>query len=315
MRKRFVFLWTVGTILAVLIFPGLAAAPAYAQASVFPDVISLPDGWLPEGIAIGTGYTFYAGSRANGAIYRGDLRTGQGEVFIAGADGRSATGLKYDAACDLLVVSGAATGQAYIYNASTGDLLRTFQFSNAPSFINDVVLTVDAAYFTNSSQPELYRVDLSDCQNLPSGFDVIPLTGDWQEVAGFNANGLVADRTGSTLIVVNSTTGNLYRVDPVTGSATVIDLGGPGVVSAGDGMVLRGQTLYVVRNQFNEVVVIHLNADWSAGTVIKTLTSPNLDIPATIGVFGSALYAVNGRFTTPPTPTTPYQVVRVDLNQ
>jgi sugar lactone lactonase YvrE len=311
MSKQFRIRWTIVALVAVLMFSSVTAA----QAAVFPDVIPLPNGWLPEGIAIGTGYTFYAGSRVDGAIYRGDLQTGQGDVFIAGQAGRVAVGLKYDQSCNLLVVAGGQTGQGYIYDGTTGETLRVYQFSTAPSFINDVVLTNDAAYFTNSSQAELYRVDLSDCGSLPSGFDVIPLTGDWQQVAGFNANGIVADRTGKTLIVVNSTTGNLYRVDTATGVATVIDLGGQGVVTAGDGLALRGQTLYVVRNQFNEIVVIHLNADWSAGEVVGTLTNPNFDTPTTIGFFGSALYAVDARFNTPPTPDTPYQIVRVDINQ
>jgi sugar lactone lactonase YvrE len=299
-------------LLAGLLFP--AASAVRADTETFPEVIALPDGWLPEGIAIGTGHTFYAGSRANGAVYRGDLRTGEGEVFVAGTTGRVAVGLKYDQRCDILLVSGGGTGQAYIYDGSTAETLRIYQFSTLPSFINDVVVTSDAAYFTNSQQAVLYRVDLSDCANLPTGFDTIPLSGDWQQVAGFNANGIVADQAGKTLIVVNSTTGILYRVDALTGVATAIDLGGQSV-SAGDGLALRGQTLYVVRNRLNEVVVIRLNADWSAGEVVGTLTSPYFDVPTTVGIFGDQLYAVNARFTTPPTPTTPYSVVRVELTQ
>jgi sugar lactone lactonase YvrE len=291
------------------VFPGSTAA----QAPAFPEVIALPDGWLPEGIAVGSGHTFYAGSRANGAVYRGNLRTGEGEIFVTGQTGRVAVGLKYDQRCNILLVSGGATGQAYIYDGSSGALLREYQFSTAPSFINDVVVAKDTAYFTNSQQAELYRVDLSNCGDLPTSFDVITLSGEWQQVAGFNANGLVANQNGKTLIVVNSTTGNLYRVDPVTGYATIVDLGGQSV-STGDGLALRGKTLYVVRNRLNEIAVIQLNADWSAGKVVGTLTNPNFDVPTTVALFGNALYAVNGRFTTPPTPTTSYQVVRVELN-
>jgi hypothetical protein len=99
----------------------------------------------------------------------------------------------------------------------------------------------------------------------------------------------------------------------VTGYATIVDLGGQSV-STGDGLALRGKTLYVVRNRLNEIAVIQLNADWSAGKVVGTLTNPNFDVPTTVALFGNALYAVNGRFTTPPTPTTSYQVVRVELN-
>ena len=36
----------------------------------------------------------------------------------------------------------------------------------------------------------------------------------------------------------------------------------------------------------------------------------NIDVPTTIASFGNALYAVNARFTTPPAPTTTYNIVR-----
>lgn len=50
--------------------PPVGAAPS----------IRLPDGFQPEGIAIGRGTTFYAGSMRDGAIYRGDLLTGDGSL-------------------------------------------------------------------------------------------------------------------------------------------------------------------------------------------------------------------------------------------
>ena len=307
MRKRVLIRWIVALLIAALVFPGAVSA----QRPVFPDIIPLPDGWLPEGIAIGTGTTFYAGSRADGAVYRGDLRTGEGEVFVEGTPGRVAVGLKYDQRCDLLFVSGGNTGQAYVYDGTTGEDVQVYQFSTDPSFINDVVLTNDAAYFTNSQQAELYRVDISDCE-LTGDFEVIPLSGDWMQVAGFNANGIVASQNGKYLIVVNSTTGTLYRVDPDTGVATAIDLDG-GAVPNGDGLLLRGKTLYVVQNQLNQIAVVRLDSDWLSGEIVDVITDPDFDIPTTVGIFGNALYAVNGRFTTPPTPTTPYDVVRVEL--
>ena len=44
----------------------------------FPQVISLPNGFRPEGISAGRGTSFYVGSLVDGAIYRGDVRTGAG---------------------------------------------------------------------------------------------------------------------------------------------------------------------------------------------------------------------------------------------
>ena len=141
----------------------------------------------------------------------------------------------------------------------------------------------------------------------------IPLGGDYQHVAGFNANGIVATADGAALIVVHSTLGVLYRVDPVNGAATSIDLGGASV-SNGDGMLLEGHTLYVVRNRLNQIEVIDLEPDLSAGTVVETITNAEFDVPTTITRIGSAIYAVNARFATPPTPTTPYSIIRVEGN-
>lgn len=49
------------------------------SAGPFPNDISLPDGFQPEGIARGSGTTFYVGSIPTGAIYRGDFLTGEGK--------------------------------------------------------------------------------------------------------------------------------------------------------------------------------------------------------------------------------------------
>ena len=89
-----------------------------AAAAAFPDTVPLPDGWLPEGIAIGTGTTIYSGSRADGSIWKGDLRTGEGEILVD-TDGRVAVGLKVDRG--LLFVAGGPTGDAYVYDAGTGE--------------------------------------------------------------------------------------------------------------------------------------------------------------------------------------------------
>src|SRR5689334_10354962 len=81
-------------VLLLLAFGLISVGAMPAQA--FPDVIPLPNGFQPEGIASGNGTTFYVGSIPTGAIYRGDLRTGEGAVLVPAQLGRSATGLKYD---------------------------------------------------------------------------------------------------------------------------------------------------------------------------------------------------------------------------
>lgn len=295
-------------IVLLALLGGLVVPAALAGAS-FPSVISLPNGWLPEGIAVGNGHTFYAGSRANGAVYRGDLRTGQGSILVQGVAGRVATGLKFSGG--KLFVSGASTGKGWVFDAKTGAQLREYQLATGPgaTFVNDVVVTQDAAFFTDSNRSVLYRVALGPNGSL-GDLQTLNLTGDFQFVAGFNLNGIDATPNGKWLVAVQSNTGKLYRIDPSTGAATLVDLGGA-TLTNGDGILLHGRTLYVVRNQNNLIAVVRLSPDLTKGTVARTITSPNFDVPTTIARFGSRLYAVNARFTTPPTPTTPYTVVQV----
>ena len=291
--------------LSLALIGGTSTAP-------FTGVITLPDGFQPEGIASGTGTTFYVGSIPTGAVYRGDLRTGEGQLVVPVQAGRNAIGLKFDAPTGLLFVAGGPTGSAYVYDAETGATISAIQLETLTSFINDVVVTKDAAYFTNSFQPILYKVPLESIAESPTMPEVIkiPLSGDYQSVPGFNANGIAATPNGKSLIIVNSTVGALYLVDPETGVATRIDLG-TGTVPNGDGILLQGKTLYVVQNFLNQIAVVELNSDFSAGEIVTTITSPAFRIPTTVARFGSTLCVVNSRFDTPPTPDTEYEVVCV----
>jgi sugar lactone lactonase YvrE len=281
------------------------AAPVALAKGAFPDVIPLPNGWRPEGIATGKGATFYVGSLQNGAVYRGDLRTGEGAVFVQGVDGRAATGLK--AAGGRLYVSGAATGKAWVYDAMTGVQLKEYQLATGAggTFINDVVVTKSGAYFTDSQRAVIYRVP----KDLGAA-ETIPLTGDFQFVAGFNLNGIDATRNGKTLVAVQSNTGKLFTIDPATGATKLIDLGGATLVN-GDGILLHGKTLYVVQNRDNKVAVVKLASGLGSGTVQRTITDSDLDVPTTLARHGKRLYAVNARFTTPAGPTTTYSVVQL----
>jgi sugar lactone lactonase YvrE len=295
----------------LLLFLLIAAAALTASAASakdsFPEKIPLPAGWQPEGIAI-QGNTFYAGSRANGAVYHGDLRTGKGSVLVAGVDGRAATGLKVDRG--LLFVSGAGTGRAWVYDADTGAQLREYQFASPPNtFVNDVVVTRTGAFFTDSNRAVLYKVPLAPNGRPAATFETIPLTGDFQLVAGFNLNGIDATQDGKSLISVQSPTGKLFAIEPKTGVTDEIDLGGA-TVTNGDGLLLEGRTLYVVRNQNNQIAVVRLAGDLSRGSIVDTITDPDFDVPTTVARKGNRLYLPNARFTTPPTPTTSYDIVQ-----
>jgi sugar lactone lactonase YvrE len=225
-------------------------------------------GFQPEGIDIGNGNTFFVGSIPTGAVYRGDLRTGEGSVLVPAQTGRAAIGLDVDDR-KRIFVAGGGTGRAWVYDARTGATLAAYQLAaGPPTFVNDVVVTNDAAWFTESQGAVLYRVPIGPGGALGSQADVetVPQTGDFTLAPGFNVNGIDATPDGQTLVIVQSNLGRLYTVDTATGEADLVELSG-GDVSMGDGVLLDGKTLYVVQNRLNRIAVVALRPDLGSGTI------------------------------------------------
>jgi hypothetical protein len=291
--------------LVTLLVLSLAVAPSVAAAN-FPARIDLPNGFQPEGITSGPGTTFYAGSIATGAIWKGDVRTGSGDYLVQSADG-PALGVEFEASAGRLWVAGGPSGQVRVYDAGSGELLGSWQFS--AGFLNDVVATPDAIYVTDSVIPQLIVIPLGPGGSLPGsgGGTTVPLSGDIAYQAGFNANGIVSVR--GQLIIVQSNTGKLFTVSP-EGATSEIDLGGDNVIN-GDGLEALGSALFVVQNANNQIAVVRLEAGLESGQVANTLTNDGLDFPTTVAYAAGHLWVVNARFTTPPTPDTPYWVTRI----
>jgi sugar lactone lactonase YvrE len=289
--------------LPTLILDISLASAGSLLAAAFPDRIALPDDFSPEGIATGRGTTFYAGSLSGKGIVRGDYRTGALEPLVA--EGGPFVGMKVDALNQLWVAGGFA-GTGHVFDAETGDELHVFQLApvGESTFVNDVVVTDEAAWFTDSFRGVIYRADLAD--GSVSEVDLTALAPAEPNV--FRLNGIDATPNGETLIAVNSTAGELYRIDATSLDVSTIDLGGESV--HGDGILLHGRTLYVVRDQ-DHVAVIQLAPDLASGTVVDELTG-DLDVPTTVARFGSALYVVNARFGTTDEPPVEYWITRLD---
>ncbi len=278
------------------------------QADIFPSVFNIEDGWQPEGIAIGRRADFFVGSLLHGGVYGGDLRTGAGEIIVPPqGDGRVAIGVAVDKRTNAIFVAGGGDflgiSAAYVYDAETGNQLAKYMLNDG--LINDVVVTHDAAYFTDSFNPVLFRIPLGPGGELPDPSDPeavqeIPLGDgfDFDPDAFVNANGIEATPNGKWLIIANTEFGSLYRVDPLTGEAIRIDLGDAEVPLPGaDGLVLAGRTMYVAQGGENEIGVVTLDPSLTSGVVSDTpLTSPDFQVPTTAAKFGSTIYAVNARF-------------------
>jgi hypothetical protein len=314
--------WSMTAVAFAIALIPIQAASASAPLDP-PDRIDLPNGWQPEGIT-SHGRFLYVGSLADGAIWRGDSRTGSGRVLAEGDKGRVTVGVDFDRCrADLLWAAGGGTKEVRAYNANTGKLLRTYEFPSATDrFFNDLVVTPRAVFVTDSTNQELAVLpfrqddarDADGCDTdagLPRTKDVytLPLTGDLEYGDGFNLNGIV--RSGGVLIAVQSNTGELFTINRNTGTTKKIDTGDY-VFTNGDGLEIHRHTLYVVRNQSNLIAVVDLARNLESGKVVAELTSDDFDVPTTVALTRHSLWAVNARFGTDPTPDTPYWITRLD---
>lgn len=294
---------------AASVVPAAGAGASAPSATTIP----LPAGIAPEGIVTGRGTTFYAGSLAGGQIVRGDLRRGTVGTFVTAPATTVAAGLSYDERHDLLFAAGGPTGRAGVYDATTGATVAGLQLTTGPSFVNDVIVTRTAAYFTDSVSPQLYVVPIGKGGSIGTP-TTLRLSGPAAAfVPGFNLNGIEATEDGRTLIVVNSTLGKLFTVDARTGASAEIGLGGA-TATAGDGLWLEDDLLYVVRNRFNQIAVFELNDDDrpTSATLVDTITSPLFEVPTTMAIAGGRLAAVNAQFGLP--QPNPFEVVVLKLD-
>lgn len=281
-----------------------AATSTAKSLDLFPTEIALPNGWLPEGIAINVLPFAFFGSRADGDIYRANLITGNGSVFSQGP-GTPSVGLKLDLLRARLFVAGGSGGDGRVVNAITGEIIASYTFATAPTFVNDVVLTPDAAWFTDTQRAFLYKVPFGRFGRLPSQSEVeaVPFA------PGTGGNGIARTPDGDALLVIAN--GLLFRFDPATGTATQVDLGGT-VLTNGDGLLLSGRTLFVVQNRLNRVAVVELNSAGTSGEVSpQFLTDPRFDVPTTVAAFGNRLYLPNARFGIADPQTATYNAIAI----
>jgi sugar lactone lactonase YvrE len=284
------------------------------------EVIVLPGASSAEGIAAGRGATFYAGDLVRGDIFRGDLQRGTAELFINAPDGRMAMGMAADVAHDLLFVAGGRTGQGFIYDTGSGATVASYQFA-APSnpaappttIVNDVALTNDGAWFTESRQAFLYLVPVSQAGVPEATFRTLAISGPAAAISPIsgrvNLNGIQATPNGETLVVAHSVNAQLHTVDPATGaSATIGGISVPFV----DGIVLEGERLWAVQNRSNQVSQIRLAPDLTSGEVEEIISSDLFQVPTTAARVGSRLAVVNSHMTAFPPTANQYEVIVVD---
>lgn len=309
---------TLLALLAMALIPLLSTAQmAIAGEKPFPETVPALYGSLPEGFAIGRGATAYNGS-VDGSIYKVDLRSGLGETLVEpeAEPGCFKLGMRVDPRTNYLFVAGCEGGNAYVFDADNGALLSVFQLPlpagtvDTLQIVNDLAITNEAVYFTDSHQPLLYRLPLTNDGGLPAtdAATAIELSGDFVNIAPEDgccgANGIVATPNGKTLIIGHSNFSQLFRVDPATGHADEIAVVEP-VAGFLDGLVLGGnRTLYILTPgetaPDDMVQVVKLAKNLLTGKLMGKITDPDMDGVASGALFGKSLYVNNARYSAAP---------------
>lgn len=326
MNKNFSKLATIAFIAVALPVQSLSAAD-----KPFPTRVATLPGSASEGFAIGKGPTAY-NSSPDGSLYKVDLRSGEGEVLIDIQDPFDCQklGMRVDDRTNYLFVAGCIYGNALVLDTDNGATIMEYQLNNSGEFglPNDLTITNDAVYFTDSFRPVLYRLPLSSNGAIPleSGAATeIPLPDEFINTDPFccTGNGIVSTPDGKTLIIGHSNLARLYRVDTASGDVQQIAVDGP-LTGFLDGIAMHGNTLYIMTPYgppgppvfIDQIQVVELDKGYLSGTLVDVITdAENLDGVASGAIFGNSLYVNNARYATPfpPQPDTPFWITKLKI--
>ncbi len=299
-------------VLVVFVGSGLELTYAYVNSRPDPTQAALETYPLPANFAFPEGIAYdaaagnaYTADAENGAVIRVNLRTkavetvaAAGVLHPAGSTPTfpAALGMKLDGT-GRLWIAGGRTGKLLVLDTRTGRLVKSLAAADpAASLLNDVALVGTAAYITDTKVPTLWRV-------ATTGTEIGALE-PWLNFNGTalqydpainNLNGITATPDGRSLIVVHMGKGLLFRIDVNAKTVHPIETVGADLTGA-DGLVLDGQTLFVVRQTAGEIVTVQLSEDLAKGTVSSRFRNPALAWPATAAKVGDRLVVVNTQF-------------------
>jgi hypothetical protein len=278
-----------------------------------------PQGSKFEGIGVDRAErTFYVSETTGGEIHRGHVGASQTAVWLPeGTDGRvTARGVTVDRHGRVYIAGGpnstlSGGPDLWVY-APSGRLLAALRVGVSNPFLNDVVIGPDgAAYVTNSTSPQIFRVAERDGRwQIGTWADA---TGTIPTAAGFNLGGIVVSPDRRALVVAQGNVGRLWRFDLRSRAATAVDAG-DAVLTNADGLVLRGHTLRVVRNFDRVLSTLRLSADGRRARLVTAQATDPDRVFTTAKFARGRLLLVDSKFDEP-VGVPPYQVVALRVRR
>ena len=203
-----------------------------------------------------------------------------------------------------LYVAGGMTGTITVYDLSTKQAIATFQ-TGADGFLNDLVVTRNGdAWVTDSFRPTLWHITGKQVRAGGGTPQAIDLSAVFGTTPGqFHANGIVA-LNSHRFVVVDTTTGTLYRVNVRSGVAAPQAITGVSL-PGGDGVIRdRGRLVVVQGGASPKLSFVKLNRSARRGSTVATRTSTKLVGPSTVARARKLYLVVNADFTTNTKPFT-----------
>lgn len=192
-----------------------------------------------------------------------------------------------------------------MYDTGTRARLASFELPEGQPFVNDLTITPDGSvYLTDSVAPVVYRItaaELTDAMAHGGKGELRPFAdlGSAKDPAAQSPtllNGIVSDPAGRYLLVVDMGTGKLYRITlDADRSITEVTQHG-GTMINGDGLEMRGDTLWVVQNKDNTVSRWQISDNGANATRQQRITDAALAIPTTIAHAGDRALVVISQF-------------------
>ena len=278
-----------------------AADPNAHTPADTPRVLGLPAGFRPQGVAAHGG-TLYVSSSADGRILAVDLRSGRSRILLAASAGRSLRGLAVDPRTGLLFAAGTDTagGVVLAVDHRSGRVVRRWVVPGATR-LADLTVSADAVWVTDSGVDRLTRIPL-DRAGRPARSSAVGelLPGAGRPMPqGLRADAIRALPDGS-LLLTHTTAGGLRQVSPDGGTVRAVPVTGGPALTGGDGLVLDGDRLWVIRGTGRDGAV-QLRLERRRGTLtarwVRELTDRSLDLPSTAALTGGRLWTVCARFT------------------
>lgn len=160
--------------------------------------------------------------------------------------------MRVDDRTNHLFVAGCLYVKAFVDDADAGALIMEYQLNNSGEFgpVNDLTITRDAVYFSDSFRPVLYRLPLSRHGGIPldpGAATEVSLPGDFTNSGPFccAGNSIVSTPNGSTLIIGHSNLARRYRLGTPNGDVERIAVDGP-LTGFLDGIAMQGDTLHIM---------------------------------------------------------------------